>query len=136
MNQLTTALRSAFVQGAINWGDPSFGITLALLNGIGAYDRTTTLMVSDISGGDVIGSSPLVARSVLGDGSADCADGSITATDGETYDGMVFYYDTGDPTTSPILGWYDTRDDSTPIAGTVTGGAVNYTINVAGLFRL
>jgi hypothetical protein len=87
---------------------------------------------NDISAG-VVGTPVALTSKTVTDGVFDSADPTWAGVSGATCEAIVMYMDSGDPATSPVIGWWDTL---TGLALTPNGGDVTYTVHANGWFGL
>lgn len=108
--------RSAFADGTLDWGDGSFKVYCLSVGYTG--NRETDQFVSDLPGGSILGTpTALTATTVLASGVLDAADVSYPGvTLGQTVERLVIAEDSGDDSTSLLVIYLDTYDDTTPIS--------------------
>jgi hypothetical protein len=66
------------------------------------------------------------------DGTFDSDDPVFTAVTGDQSEALILYIDTGTPTTSRLIAYYDTGVTGLPV--TPNGGDINVTVNAGGWF--
>jgi hypothetical protein len=138
-NRLSDTARVAFGTAGLDWEDGSDWRVLAV-------DDTYVFNVAhdfldDVVAGKRLGDEALTGRVMLSAGatagSMDADDVSITAADGETWAGLWIYIDDGvAETSSPLIAWFDTMSDDTPISEVVAGGSIDITWPALGIMRL
>lgn len=86
----------------------------------------------DVSG---VLSTATLASKTTSSGAFDAADFTFTAvTGGSTGVALIFYIDTGTPSTSKLIAYFDTSVTNLPV--TTNGGDITITLNAGGLFKL
>lgn len=106
-------------------------------NGVTALNAATQSFYNTISGG-LVGTAYTLANktntSAIGvfDNTVDPAP-AFTAVSGATVEALVFFKDTGTPTTSDLICYFDT---ATGLVLTPNGGDVNVTFNASGIFKV
>lgn len=103
----------------------------------GAPNAATNDFYNDLSAGLVGTAYTLAAKtntSAIGvfDNTVDPAP-AFTAVSGATVEALVFFKDTGTPSTSDLICWFDT---ATGLVLTPNGGDVNVTFNASGIFKV
>ena len=86
----------------------------------------------DISAG-VIGTPVALGSKTITGGVFDSADPTWTSVTGDDAEAIVMYKDTGTPSTSRLIGWWD-EPGGFPL--TVNGGNVTYAVHASGWFAL
>lgn len=89
--------------------------------------------LSDIAAGARVKISGNLASKTTTGGTFDCADFTFATVSGDRSEAVVFYKDTGDAATSPLLIYFDTCD-GLPI--TPSGTNITCQIDADGLFGL
>jgi hypothetical protein len=116
-------------------------IKMALLDfgaAAGTPDATTDDFWDDWSSG-LIGTAYTLGAKTVGTLAAGVFDNTVdpapayTALSGATCEGLGFYKDTGTPSTSNVICWFDT---ATGLPLTPNGGDVNVTFNASGIFKV
>ena len=87
----------------------------------------------DVSAG-VVGTPVTLGTKTTTAGVFDSADPTWTSVSGSTVEAIVMYKDTGTPSTSALIAYYDTG--ITGLALTPNGGNVTYTVHASGWFGL
>lgn len=104
----------------------------------GASAAATMDFYDDVSAG-IIGTAYTLAAKVIGTPAAGVFDNTVdpapafTAVSGATVEELVFFKDTGTPSTSNLICWFDT---TTGLPLTPNGGDVNVTFNASGIFKI
>lgn len=106
-------------------------------NGVTALNAGTQSFYNTISGGLVGTAYTLANKTNTGgigvfDNTVDPAP-AFTAVSGATVEALVFFKDTGTPTTSDLICYFDT---ATGLVLTPNGGDVNVTFNASGIFKV
>ncbi len=78
-------------------------------------------------------SANLASKTFTG-GVFDSADPSFTAVTGDVSEALILYIDTGTPSTSRLIAFYDAGVTGLPV--TPNGGDINITVNASGWFAL
>lgn len=108
-------------------------IKVALLNtDVAAYDAGHDYY-NDISAG-VVGTPVALSGKTVTNGVFDSSDPTWTGVAGDEFEAIVMYKDTGDPATSPLLGYWDTGVTGLPM--TPVSGNITYTVPANGWFGL
>mgnify|MGYP000950876653 CR=1 FL=1 len=94
------------------------------------YDDGTTGDVASAT----VGTPQTLGTKTFTNGLFDAADSTFTAVSGATVEALVIYLDTGTPTTSRLLAYYDTGVTGLP--ATPNGGDITVTWNASGIFQL
>ena len=104
----------------------------------GVPDATNDDFWDDLSSG-LIGTAYTLAAKTVGTLGAGVFDNTtdpapaFTAVSGATCEGLAFYKDTGTPSTSNLICYFDT---GTGLPLTPNGGDVNVTFNASGIFKV
>jgi hypothetical protein len=104
----------------------------------GAPDAAADDFYNDTSAG-LVGTAYTLANKVIGTPAAGVFDNTVdpapafTAVSGATVEALIFFKDTGTPTTSDLICWFDT---GTGLPLTPNGGDVNVTFNASGIFKI
>lgn len=106
----------------------------------GAPTAATHDFYNDLSAG-LVGTAYTLAAKTIGvaGGVAGAFDNTVdpapafTAVSGATVEALVFFKDTGTPSTSDLICFFDT---ATGLALTPNGGDVNVTFNASGIFKV
>lgn len=110
----------AFAEGSVDWTSDTIVVA--------AVDSSYTQSDADTHADDLTGvlaTVTLTGCTVSAAGVLDADDGMFTGVGaGDTIVGLMAYKDTGTPSTSPLLIWQDTNEDSTPISRTSDGSAI------------
>lgn len=80
----------------------------------------------DVSAG-VIGTPQTLGTKTITSGVFDAADVTFTAVSGNTVEAYVIYKDTGTPSTSPLIAYFDTGQTNLPV--TPNGGDISITFD-------
>lgn len=104
----------------------------------GAPDATNDDFYDDTSSG-LIGAAYTLANKTIGTVAAGVFDNTVdpapafTAVSGATVEYLCFFKDTGTPSTSNLICYFDT---ATGLPLTPNGGDVNVTFNASGIFKV
>lgn len=104
----------------------------------GVPDATADDFWDDLSSG-LVGSLYTLANKTVGTVAAGVFDNTVdpapafTAVSGATVEGLAFLKDTGTPSTSNVICYFDT---ATGLPLTPNGGDVNVTFNASGIFKV
>lgn len=104
----------------------------------GAPDAAADDFYDDTSAG-LIGTAYTLAAKTIGTAGAGVFDNTtdpapaFTAVSGATVEALIFFKDTGTPSTSNLICWFDT---ATGLPLTPNGGDVNVTFNASGIFKI
>lgn len=103
----------------------------------GAPNASTNDFYNDLSAGLVGTAYTLANKTNTGgvgvfDNTVDPAP-AFTAVSGATVEALVFFKDTGTPSTSDLICWFDT---ATGLPLTPNGGDVNVSFNASGIFKI
>ena len=116
-------------------------IKMALVDngsGEGAPDAAADDFWDDQDAG-LIGTAYTLANKDIGGAGVGVFDNTVnpapafTAVSGATVESLVFYKDTGTPSTGNLICWFDT---GTGLPLTPNGGDVNVTFNASGIFKI
>lgn len=100
----------------------------------GAMNASTQDFYNDVSAG-LIGTAYTLANKVVGSPAVGVFDNTVdpapafTSVSGASCEALVLFKDTGTPTTSDLICWFD-------ITLTPNGGDVNVTFNASGIFKV
>jgi hypothetical protein len=133
-NDLYPSARSAFLAGTLAWTGGT--VTVALLDASYTYSAAHD-MANDLTG--VLATEALTGRTILTGGVADGDDISVSGVGiGDIVERIVIYKDTGTPSTSALIAFMDTNDDSTPIYRVGDGAAIGvpWSSGADRIFRL
>lgn len=104
----------------------------------GVPDASADDFWNDVSSG-LIGTAYTLANKTVGTAGVGVFDNTVdpapafTAVSGSSVEGLMFYKDTGTPTTSDLICYFDT---ATGLPLTPNGGDVNVTFNASGIFKI
>lgn len=104
----------------------------------GAPDAAADDFYDDTSAG-LIGTAYTLAAKTIGSAGVGVFDNTtdpapaFTAVSGATVEALIFFKDTGTPSTSNLICWFDT---ATGLPLTPNGGDVNVTFNASGIFKV
>jgi hypothetical protein len=104
----------------------------------GAPDAAADDFYDDTSAG-LIGTAYTLANKTIGTAGVGVMDNTVdptpafTAVSGATVEALIFFKDTGTPTTSNLLWWFDT---ATGLPLTPNGGDVNVAFNASGIAKV
>jgi len=88
--------------------------------------------LDDIDASPVATSGNMSGASIT-NGAIDFADFAFTTVSGDSAESLNFYYDSGTPSTSPLIAYFDT---ATGLPVTPNGADINVALNGSGLFKL
>jgi hypothetical protein len=125
--------REKFLNGSIDWTNDSIKIVL-VDEGTDTPVPATDEFLSDITAGARIATSGNLGTKTSTGGTADAADVTFTAVTGNSVESFVLYKDTGTPSTSPLIAYFDTVSAGLPV--TPNGGDITITFDAAGIFTL
>jgi len=100
----------------------------------GAMNASTQDFYNDVQAG-LVGTAYTLANKVIGSPAVGVFDNTVdpapafTSVTGASCEALVLYKDTGTPTTSDLICWFD-------ITLTPNGGDVNVTFNASGIFKV
>lgn len=104
----------------------------------GAPNAGTHDFYNDLSAG-LVGTAYTLANKTVGTVAAGVFDNTVdpapafSAVSGATVEALVFFKDTGTPSTSDLICWFDT---ATGLPLTPNGGDVNVTFSASGIFKV
>ena len=90
--------------------------------------------LSDITGGNIVGTAQTLGNTTVTNGLFDADDATFTAVSGAQVVALLIYIDTGVGTTSRLVAWIDTGVTGLPV--TPNGGNITVTWNASGIFQL
>lgn len=109
-------------------------VKVALID-TGEYTYSSTHeFLDDIASEAVVATSGNLVSKSITNGTFDSADFAFSAVTGATAEALVVYIDTGTPSTSRLVAYYDTGVTGLPV--TPNGGDINVTVNASGWFTL
>lgn len=88
--------------------------------------------LSDVPVAGRVATSGNLASKTFTNGTFDSADFSFTAVTGDQSEALIVFIDTGTPSTSRLVAFYDTGVSGLPV--TPNGGDINVTVNASGWF--
>lgn len=109
-------------------------IKVALLDGTYTYSTAHEFFSS--ASGDVVGTPVTLTSPTVTGGVFDADNATVTAVTGAAVAAYVIYKDTGNPSTSRLIAYYDTDGNSDPISVTPNGGDITVTWHASGIFAL
>lgn len=134
MNALYTKGKEGLLDGSIKWTTDNLKVCLL---DAGAYtaNLATDKFLSDIPAAARIASSNVLTNRTATAGVADADDMSYPAISGPSIEAFVLYADTGVPTSSRLLAYFDT---GTGLPFTTNGGEVDiiWPSDGNGIFKL
>jgi hypothetical protein len=131
-NALYPKFKEQALQGGVNL---SSGNIKAVLVDLADYTYSAAHeFLSDVAAGGRVATSGNLASKTFTNGVFDSADPSFTAVTGDVSEALILYIDTGTPSTSRLIGFYDTGVSGLPV--TPNGGDINITVNASGWFAL
>lgn len=133
-NHLFPKGRQKFLEGGVAWLSDTIKVTAVT----SAYVQSDAHeFISSVGAGSRVVTSGALTSKTSTNGSADAADVVYAAVPGgSTIVGLVVWKDTGVEATSPVLAWYDTKADTTPISVPTNGGDITVAWAAGGLFTL
>jgi len=130
--------REAFATGSINWGSTTGNQVVAVLvdNDVTDCSVTTLDTLDDIDAvGTIVGAAVDITVPVTTDGTVSCADIVWSTVSGLQCEAIVFYWDTGTPSTSTLIAYLDsTAVSNLPV--TPNGGDITFEPHASGIFTL
>lgn len=134
-NTLYPSALDAFANGDIDWNDPGTTFKVYLLDSSYSYSAAHDFL-NDVTG--ILGTpQALTGRTILSGGVCDADDVSYPDVNiGETVARIVIAIDTGTPSTSRLIYFADSNNDTTPIARAGDGSAIPLVWTGSGVFRL
>lgn len=121
-NDLFPEAREKFLAGEIDWADDNFKVAL-LSSTLDESGLAAAEFFDDLT--DVEATEDLTGTVILSGGVADADDVSVAGVPLSTeIVAVVIYKDTTVASTSPLVAYMDTNDDSTPISRISDGGAI------------
>lgn len=120
-NVLYPSAKSAFLKGDIDMENDT--ISVAILSASYTYDSTDEFL-DDVTG--ILGTpQDLTGTTVLPGGVFDADDVSYPGVSlGQTGRYVILYKNTGTPSNSPLIGFFDTFDNGSPITRPGDGGSI------------
>ncbi len=106
----------------------------AALIDTGTYTYSAAHDMWDDASAGVVGTPVALASKTTTAGVFDSADVTWTSVSGSTVEAIILYKDSGTPSTSPLIAYYDTG--ITGLTLTPNGGNVTYTVHASGWFAL
>jgi hypothetical protein len=94
----------------------------------------TDSFLSDITGGNIVGTAQTLGNTTVTNGLFDADDATFTAVSGAQVVALLIYIDTGVGSTSRLVAWIDTGVTGLPV--TPNGGNITVTWNASGIFQL
>jgi hypothetical protein len=133
-NALYPLAREKFLGGDLDWDAQTFKLVLVDL-----ADYTYSAAhqwLSDIAAVGREETSGALASKTKVQGTADAADlaPAFPAAAGDPCEALILFRDTGTPTTSDLVAYFDTGVTGLPV--TLNGGDINVTFNASGIFTL
>lgn len=131
-NAIYPKYKEAVIQNSSN--SSLTGTVKVALVDTGTYTYSSTHdFYDDISSG-VVGTPVILMNKTYSDGVLDADDITFTSVSGNTIEAIVFYIDTGTPSTSRLVAYMDTGITGLPV--TPNGGDITITWNPLGIFGL
>lgn len=90
--------------------------------------------LSDVAAIGRVATSANLASKTFTNGVFDSADPSFTAVTGDVSEALILFIDTGTPSTSRLVAFYDTGVGGLPV--TPNGGGIDLAVNASGWFAL
>ena len=123
--------KEALLSGAIDFTSDTIKVALLDTNDV-AYNAAHDYY-NDVSAG-VVGTPVALSGKTITSGVFDSADPTWTGVAGDEFEAIVMYMDSGDPATSPLIGYWDTGVTGLPM--TPVAGNITYLVNASGWFGL
>jgi len=131
-NVIYPKFKEQALQGGVNL---SSGNIKALLVDLADYTYSAAHeFLSDVAVAGRVASSANLASKTFTNGIFDSADPSFATVTGDQSEALILYIDTGTPSTSRLIAFYDAGVTGLPI--TPNGGDINITVNASGWFAL
>jgi hypothetical protein len=131
-NVIYPKFKEQALQGGVNL---SSGNIKALLVDLADYTYSVTHeFLSDVPAVGRVATSANLASKTFTNGVFDSADPSFAAVTGDVSEALILFIDTGTPSTSRLVGFYDTGVSGLPV--TPNGSSINITVNASGWFAL
>ena len=132
MNRIYPKFKEQALQGGINL---SSGNIKAVLVDLADYTYSDAHeFLSDVAVAGRVATSGNLASKSFTNGTFDSADFSFTAVTGDQSEALIVFIDTGAPSTSRLVAFYDAGVTGLPV--TPNGGDINVTVNASGWFSL
>lgn len=94
---------------------------------------TTHDFHDDVTAGGIVSTATLASKAIAS-GAFDSADPTFSSVTGDVSELLVLWKDTGTPSTSTLVAYYDTFSSGMPV--TPNGGNIVVTVNASGWFSL
>lgn len=118
------------LEGEIDWTTDDFKAILVDTDDY-SVNLDTHEFLSDVAAGAIVKTSGNLSGKSTTLGVADCADITFTSVTGDQFEAVIFYKDSGDPATSPLLMYFDVADG---LPMTPSGTNITCQISTDGLF--
>lgn len=131
-NAIYPKFKEQALQGGVNLAS---GNIKAVLVDLADYTYSTAHeFLSDVAVAGRVATSGNLASKSFTNGTFDSADFSFTAVMGDQSEALIVFIDTGTPSTSRLVAFYDAGVTGLPV--TPNGGDINVTVNASGWFSL
>ena len=131
-NALYPKFKEQALQGGVNLA--SGNIKAALIDLADYTYSAVHEFLSDVPVAARVATSENLASKTFANGVFDSADPSFSAVTGDVSEALIVFLDTGTPSTSRLVGFYDTGVGGLPV--TPNGGDININVNASGWFSL
>ncbi len=131
-NAIYPTFKEALLEGNTNLNLLDGPVRVSLVD-TGLYTYAGTHEFLTDTAGLVANSTALTAQSCIS-GTFDAADKTLTAVSGNTVEALIFWLDTGTPSTSRVVAYLDTNITGLPV--TPNGGDITLTWNASGIFTI
>jgi hypothetical protein len=131
-NALYPKFKEQALQGGVNL---SGGDIKAVLVDLADYTYSAAHeFLSDVAAAGRVATSGNLASKTFTGGVFDSADPSFTAVTGDVSEALILFIDTGTPSTSRLIAFYDAGVSGLPV--TPNSGAIDVNVNASGWFAL
>lgn len=118
------------LEGEIDWTTDDIKAILVDTDDY-SVNLDTHEFLSDVAAGSIVKTSGNLSGKSTTLGVADCSDITFTSVTGDQFEAVIFYKDSGDPATSPLLLYFDDCDG---LPMTPSGTNITCQISTDGLF--
>lgn len=132
-NAIYPKYKEAIIDASANVDLNDLTVKVALLATGETYVGTDTFL-TDITGGNIVGTAQAINNTTVVNGLFDGDDVTFTAVSGAQVVALLIYIDTGSGATSRLVAWIDTSVTGLPV--TPNGGNISITWNASGIFQL
>jgi len=131
-NALYPKFKEQALQGGVNLASGTIKAVLVDLADY-TYDAAHEFL-SDVPAAARVATSGNLASKTFSNGVFDSADPSFAAVTGDVSETLILFIDTGTPSTSRLIAFYDTGVSGLPV--TPNSGNISITVNASGWFGL